>query len=335
MSMVHADHGHARLRRVLDRLVADDRGPGIVVEVRDGREPPWTGIAGVADLETGRPRRAGEHFRIGSFTKAFVGTVALGLAADGKLDLDAPVTTWLPGVVEEYFPDADTTRITPRRLLNHTSGLPDAIPGQETPPAGEPGERFRYSKVNYNLAGMIVEAVTGSTLAEEIDRRVAGPLGLAGTYLPAAGEGLRDPHARHYSQQDETGQDVGRHDVTDADLSWAWAAGGMVSTTADLHLFLGALLGGRLLPPAQQEEMFTTVSTEGSGWVPGTRYGLGVYSQRFPDGVTLWGGGGFIQGSMTYAMGERRGTRTLTGNVNGDWGGFLETCADLFGAVFH
>ncbi|MFI9595330.1 serine hydrolase domain-containing protein [Nonomuraea sp. NPDC052265] len=333
MPMVQA--GRPRLRRVLDRLAADDRGPGIVAEVRDGREPPWFGAAGVADLETGRPRTPGEHFRIGSFTKAFVGTVVLGLAADGRLALDAPVTTWLPGVVEQYFPGADAGRITPRLLLNHTSGLPDALPGQENPPVGEPGRRFVYSKVNYNLAGMIVEAVSGSTLAEEIDRRVAGPLGLTGTYLPAAGEGLRDPHARHYSGQDETGQEVGRHDVTDADLSWAWAAGGMVSTTADLHRFLTALLGGHLLPPQQQEEMFTTVSTEGADWVPGTRYGLGVYSQHFPSGVTLWGGGGFIQGSMTYAMGDRQGTHTLTGNVNGDWGDFLETCADLFQADFR
>lgn len=332
MSMTHADR--PRLRQVLDRLVAGDRGPGVVAEVRDGDDPPWFGAAGVADLETGRPRGPGEHFRIGSFTKAFVGTVVLGLAADGDLALDVPVTTWLPGVVEEYFPGADAARITLRLLLNHTSGLPDAIPGQETPPAGEPGERFVYSKVNYNLAGMIVEAASGSTLAEQIDRRVAAPLGLTGTYLPAAGEGLRDPHARHYSGQDETGQETVRHDVTDADLSWAWAAGGMVSTTADLHRFLAALLGGRLLPPAQQEEMFTTVPTEGAGWVPGARYGLGVYSQRFPSGVTLWGGGGYIQGSMTYAMGDRQGGHTLVANVNGDWGDFLGTCADLFQAEF-
>ncbi|MFC7586338.1 serine hydrolase [Nonomuraea antimicrobica] len=96
---------------------------------------------------------------------------------------------------------------------------------------------------------------------------------------------LRDPHARHYSKADEMGRPVEVHDVTGADLSWAGAAGGMVSTTSDLHRFLRALLGGGLLPPALHEEMFTTVPTEGADWLPDTRYGLGVYCQRLPPGA--------------------------------------------------
>lgn len=318
---------HEALQSALDQAVADGGGPGIVAELRDGRAEPWFGAAGVADLTTGRPRRPGEHFRIGSLTKAFVGTVVLRLAADGGLTLDDTVAQWLPGVVEEHL-GADGTAITVRELLNHTSGLPDAIPGQEIPPPAE--KRFLYSKVNYSLAGMIVEQATGSTLTDEIDRRVARPLGLTGTYLPAGEQLIRDPHARHYSQQDELGRPAEIHDVTDADLSWAGAAGGMVSTTSDLHTFLGALLRGSLLPPAQQEELFTTVPTDGSGWLPDTRYGLGVYSQRLPGGVTLWGGGGYIQGSMSYAMGDREGARLLVSNLNGDWNDFQDTFARLF-----
>ncbi|WP_424536491.1 serine hydrolase domain-containing protein [Sphaerisporangium viridialbum] len=333
-SAADRDRGHAKIRRVLDQAVADGGGPGIVAEIRDGHTTPWFGTAGVADMTTGRKRQPGEHFRIGSFTKAFVGTVALRLVAEGKLTLDDTVAKWLPGVVEEYIPGADGTKITVRRLLNHTSGLPDAIPGQETPRAEEPGKRFIYSKVNYNLAGMIIERATGSTLANEIERRIARPLRLTGTYLPGTDNTIRDPHARHYSKQDETGHDAEIHDVTEMDLSWAWAAGGMISTTSDLHRFLSALLRGRLLPPAQQEEMFTTVSTEGSGWVPDTRYGLGVYSQKLSCGVTVWGGGGFIQGSMSYAMGNRQGTHTLVSNLNGDWNDFLKTFTDLFEPLF-
>ncbi|MFC4591013.1 serine hydrolase domain-containing protein [Sphaerisporangium corydalis] len=329
-----ADRGHPEIQRLLDQAVAGGGGPGIVAEIRSGTSTPWFGAAGVADLATGRERRPGEHFRIGSFTKAFTGTVVLGLVADGALTLDDTVARWLPGVVEEHL-GADGTTITVRRLLNHTSGLPDAILDQETPPAEAPGTRFIYSKVNYNLAGMIVEHVTGSTLADQIESRVAVPLGLTGTYLPGAGNTLREPHARHYSREEEPGHDVKIHDVTEADLSWAWAAGGMVSTTSDLHRFLVALLGGDLLPPAQQEEMFTTVSTEGSDWVPDTGYGLGVYSQTLPCGITLWGGGGFIKGSMTYAMGDRQGTRTLVSNLNGDWNDFLPTFTDLLDTHFH
>jgi D-alanyl-D-alanine carboxypeptidase len=321
------------LQRALDQIVADGGGPGVVAELRDGQAEPWFGTAGVADLATGRRRSPGEHFRIGSFTKAFVGTVVLRLAAGDRLTMDDTVAKWLPGVVEEHL-GADGATITVRQLLNHTSGLPDAVPGQETPRPEDPGKRFIYSKINYDLAGMIVEQATGSTLAGEIDRHVARPLGLTETYLPTGDQTFRGPHARHYSKHDEAGRPTEIQDVTDADLSWAGAAGGMVSTTSDLHRFLGALLRGRLLPPAQQEELFTTVSTDGSGWVPDTRYGLGVYSQRLPGGATLWGGGGYIQGSMSYAMGDREGTRLLVSNLNGDWNDFQETFTRLFSTRF-
>ncbi|WP_283136468.1 serine hydrolase domain-containing protein [Rhizohabitans arisaemae] len=327
------DRGPAGLQRVLDDAVADGGGPGIVAELRVGRARPWFGTAGVADTATGQKRRPGEHFRIGSLTKAFVGTVVLQLAAEGKLALNDTVAKWLPGVVEEHL-RADGTKISVRRLLNHTSGLPDAILGQETPLPEEPGKRFIYSKINYNLAGMIVERATGATLSAEIERRVARPLGLKGTYLPTAERTIRDPHPRHYSKLGKTGPDAQIHDVTEMDVSWAWAAGGMISTTADLQRFLRALLGGRLLPPAQRKEMFTTVATEGSGWVPNTRYGLGVYAQKLPCGVTVWGGGGYIQGSMSYAMGDRKGTHTLVGNLNGDWNDFVQTFTALFGTRF-
>lgn len=332
-SAAERDRGHAELQRVLGQVVADGGVPGVLAELRDGHPKPWFGTAGVADLKTGHQRQPGEHFRIGSFTKAFTATVVLQLAAAGELTLDDTVAKWLPGVVEEHL-GADGTKITIRRLLNHTSGLPDAVPGQATPHPEEPGKRFIYSKVNYTLAGMIVERATGSTLAEEIGSRIARPLHLTGTYLPGTDNTMRAPHARHYSKSDQTGRPTEIHDVTDADLSWAGAAGGMVSTTSDLHRFLRALLRGRLLPPALQEEMFTTVSTEGADWVPNTRYGLGVYAQKLSCGVTLWGGGGYIQGSVTYAMGDRQGTHTLVSNMNGDWNDYLETFTRLFEARF-
>ncbi|MFC7586339.1 serine hydrolase domain-containing protein [Nonomuraea antimicrobica] len=129
MSVLHA---RTDLQRALDRAVADGGGPGIVAESRDGGGEPWFGTAGVADLGTGRARRPGEHFRIGSFTKAFTATLVLRLVADGGLTLDDTVATWLPGVVEEHL-GADGTRITIRHLLNNTSGLPDALPGQQPP----------------------------------------------------------------------------------------------------------------------------------------------------------------------------------------------------------
>ncbi|RSM98140.1 alkaline D-peptidase [Nonomuraea sp. WAC 01424] len=340
----HADD-HAGVQRVLDQAVARDGLPGILADVRDSRGT-WFGTAGVADTATGRERRQQDRFRVGSITKTFTSTVVLKLAAEGRLSLDDTVDKWLPGVVRGNGHDG--SRITVRRLLNGTSGIfaytldqtiitnyatpafmdhrfdvvrPEKLVkiAMTHPPSFAPGTAWGYSNTNYVLAGMIIEKVTGRSYAEEVARRITRPLGMTATYVPGDEAKLRGPHARHYSKLQVTGPDAKVHDTTDMNASWAWAAGDMVSTTGDLHTFYRALLRGRLLPPAQQKEMFTTVSTEGVPWIDNTAYGLGVFSQKLSCGVTAWGNGGFIHGSWTYAMGTRDGKRMLVSNVNGDW----------------
>src|SRR5919206_1772061 len=107
------------------------------------------------------------------------------------------------------------------------------------------------------------------------------------------------------------------HDGTELDSSMFWAAGGMISTTEDLHRFFRALLGGRLLPPAQQEEMFAVVPTK--DWIPGTAYSLGISSVTLPCGATVWGMGGAIFGSWSYAYGTRDGVdRVDAGSPQGE-----------------
>lgn len=324
------------VQRVLDQAVADG-APGIAAEVRDGHER-WYGSAGAADTETGRQREPQERFRIGSATKAFTAAVVLQLVGEGRLSLDDTVEKWLPGLVQNT--------ITIRQLLNHTSGIfnygndpeffklgmgdawfehrydvhtPEELVkiGLRNPPSFEPGQGFGYSNTNYFLAAMIVEKLTGRPLAEELDSRIIRPLGLSGTYLPGTDTTISGPHPVHYSTLFIPGGKV--HDASDADQSFAWAAGGVVSTTGDLQVFFRALLGGHLLPAAEQRELLTTVET--SGWIPNTRYGLGVFSQTLPCGVTVWGGGGATYGSWVYAMGTKDGKHFVTAQVNGDWSG--------------
>jgi D-alanyl-D-alanine carboxypeptidase len=92
--------------------------PAVQAEVRDGGRT-WSGAAGVADLSTGRPARAGMRHRVGSITKSFVATTVLQLAAEGRVGLDDPVGRWLPDLV----PGELGQRVTIRMLLNHTSGI--------------------------------------------------------------------------------------------------------------------------------------------------------------------------------------------------------------------
>ncbi|MFD3552159.1 serine hydrolase domain-containing protein [Streptomyces goshikiensis] len=335
---------HSAVQRVLDHAVADGGVPGILATVRNGRET-WVGTAGVADTDTGRPRGPQDRFRIGSTTKTFTATVMLQLAAEHRIDLDDPVEKWLPGVVRG--PGYEPEKITIRQLLNHTSGIYDYVNddamrdrgtgtafldhrfdsyrpeeivriGLSHPPTFAPGTGWRYSNTPYFLAGLIIERVTGRPLADAIARRVTGPLGLSATYLPRGDDPLiRGPHGRHYSKLMLTAPDAAVYDVTELNPSWGWAAGGMVSTTGDLDRFFRALLGGRLLPPAQQREMFTMTDTK--DWIPATTYGLGVASQKLSCGVTVWGMGGAINGSWTYTFGTRDGSRMVSVNSNGDW----------------
>ncbi|MGW8779854.1 serine hydrolase domain-containing protein [Streptomyces sp. NPDC055796] len=355
--------GRCALQNALDGAVARGGAPGIVVEVSDGRGE-WFGSAGFSDTATGRKRHPSERFRIGSTTKAFTAVLVLQLAAEGRLGLDDTMERWLPGLVAGNGYDGRS--ITVRQLLNHTSGIfnygndpeffkkgigaqwfehrhdtytPERLVGigLATPPAFAPGDAFLYSNTNYFLAALIVEKVTGGTFGEALTQRILRPLELTGTYLPDAEPTIRGPHPRHYSTLFAPGPRPEVHDATEMNQSFAWAAGGIVSTTGDLRRFLGELLRGNLLPADQQQEMFTTVDTAGPvPWIPGTRYGLGVFSQALPAGVTVWGNAGATYGSWTYAVGSRDGEHLLTSQVNGDWSGlgvFDDILATEFGVA--
>ncbi|CAL9625102.1 serine hydrolase domain-containing protein [Streptomyces sp. enrichment culture] len=332
---------HAATRAAMDAAVAAGV-PGVVAEVRDGRGA-WKAAAGVADLSTGQPRANGDSFRSGSVTKTLVATVLLQLQAEGRLDLDATVDHYLPGLVRGNGHDG--TQITVRQLMNHTSGIfnftedatfaqkvlgidflktryDDWTPEQvialalSNPPQFAPGTSWKYSNTNYLLLGLIIEKLTGRPYAEEIERRITRPLAMRATRFPGS-----DPHVpaptRHYSGFAEDPGEI--YDVTDLNPSWAWAAGEMITNASDLNRFFAALLGGRLLRPAQLEQMTTTASTEGN--LPRQRYGLGLIEYETSCGTKVWGHSGGIHGSSTQAFGTRDGQHMITLNFNGDWVG--------------
>jgi D-alanyl-D-alanine carboxypeptidase len=108
----------------------------------------------------------------------------------------------------------------------------------------------------------------------------------------------------------------------------------MVSTTSDLIRFFQALLRGRLLPPDQQHEMFTTVATPEGMWIPNTTYGLGVSSITLSCSATVWGMGGAINGSLSYTYGTRDGRHMAAQNVNGDWNDPIDIFTQVLEAEF-
>jgi D-alanyl-D-alanine carboxypeptidase len=300
----------------LNALVADDRMPAALASVtgRDGRTRHYA--AGIGDLKTGAKVPKDGQIRAGSNTKAFTAVVVLQLVAEKKIVLDAPVDTYLPGLLRGE--GIDGRHITVRQLLQHTSGLPDymASPVFADFPAVRyryfeprdlldgaleqeahfsPGAKWEYSNTNYLVAGLIIQKVTGRPVGEEIDRRIIDRIGLRRTFFPAPGETtLREPHPKGYEQETADGPLV---DYTTMDMSMAWAAGAVVSTNSDLNRFYAALLGGELLPPAQLAQMRTTVPAEARG--PGVRYGLGLTSTPLSCGGAYWGHGGTALGYRT------------------------------------
>lgn len=304
---------HDRLQEVMHRLTSVDGGPGALIRVRDRRGDAVL-TSGVADVTSRAPMRGDDSFRIGSMTKMFVATVVLQLVGEHRVVLDAPVERYLPGVVRGHGNDGRA--ITVRQLLQHTSGIPDYLDylserevledplahhdpadlvnlALAHPPTFEPGTGWSYSNTNYLLAGMLIEKVTGHTYGQEIRRRIITPLGLRRTYVPGDASVIPGPHPRGYARP---GQDAPLMDLTAINPSVAGASGSMISSGTDLNRFLGALVGGRLLHPAQLREMMRTRPT---GSPDGSAYGLGLESDPLPCGGLYWGHDGGILGYQT------------------------------------
>ncbi|WJV50907.1 serine hydrolase domain-containing protein [Streptomyces flavofungini] len=337
---------HARLRALLRRLTTVDGGPGALVAVRDRRGGTVL-TSGVADVRSQAPVRGDSRFRIGSMTKMFVATVVLQLVGERRVVLDAPVERYLPGVVRGNGNDG--RRMTVRQILQHTSGVPDILDHlkpQEIlkdplahrdtrdlvnialahPPTFAPGKGWRYSSTGYLLAGMIIERVTGRPYGDEIRRRVIEPLGLRETFVPGDASRIPGPHPRGYVRPGENAPLV---DLTAINPSVAGAGGEMISSGADVNRFLDALLGGRLLRPAQLREMKRTRPT---GNPDGRAYGLGLESRPLPCGGLYWGHSGDMFGYETVA-GARVGGRQATVMVNVDPGGTDAQSDDMKAAV--
>jgi D-alanyl-D-alanine carboxypeptidase len=328
------DADQARLGQLLDRLTTVDGGPGALLHLRD-RHGSTVLTSGVADVTSQAPVPRDSRFRIGSMTKPFVATVVLQLVGEDRVSLDAAVEHYLPGVVRGNGNDG--RKITVRQLLQHTSGLPDylsyldmqevlndPLAHRDTrdlvnlalahPPTFAPGTDWHYSNTNYLLAGMLIEKVTGHTWAEEVRRRIITPLDLRETSVPDDATAIPGPHPRGYVRP---GQDAPLLDVTAFNPSIAGSAGGIISSGADIDRFLGALVDGRLLHPAQLREMMRTRPTGDSD---GRAYGLGLESRPLPCGGLYWGHGGDIIGYETVGGAVVNGSQA-TIMVNVDPGG--------------
>jgi D-alanyl-D-alanine carboxypeptidase len=153
------------------------------------------------------------------------------------------------------------------------------------------------------VVGLILEAATRRSVHALVQERILTPLGLSGTTFPAHDRDIAGYHAHGYRPPDGAG--TGWQDVTLLAPSLLWTAGGIISTATDLRRFYGALLGGELLPAAQQAQLLTAIAVN-----PVFGYGLGIETLRGPCGQ-VWGHSGGVPGYITLAYNSRDGRRGL------------------------
>jgi D-alanyl-D-alanine carboxypeptidase len=321
----------ASLQQQLDALVAVDGGPpGAVVTLRRGSRTTVL-TSGVADVASGRRPRATDNMRIASVAKTYNGAVVLRLVARGRLRLGSTIGEILPRLPRAW------RSVTVRRMLNHTSGLPDYTRADgfrkqfQTDPDGfvspakiigwvrrdplvfRPGSRYAYSNTDNIVLGLMAQAVTGRAYGTLLRRFVFRPLGLRETRLPAGARLVRPFLHGYLTEPGSPPEDVS----TLLSPSGAWASGGIVSTPLELNRFIRGLLGARLFPRAMQREQFRFV-TGGQSSPPGpgrNSAGLALFRYRTRCG-TVYGHTGNFPGYVQFVAATRDGRRAVTTSLN-------------------
>ncbi|MBF6133626.1 beta-lactamase family protein [Nocardia otitidiscaviarum] len=285
--------------------------PGIAVGVSAcGRED--FACYGVTSVDNPLPVDQDTMFAVGSVSKTFTATALMRLVAEGRVELDAPVRRYVP----EFAPtDAVADAITVMRLLNHTAGLEwklgvdtgegdDALARHtvklaESPLIAQPGTRASYSQEGFNLAGRVIENVTGSTFEGAIGSLLLEPLGLAHSHYM-----VNAAMTRRFA--------VGHNVDADGALTVArqWKdnrsnnpGGGMATSVRDLlgwarfHLGDGRTeTGERILPPELLHRM-RQQTVELRGTTLGDAFGI-CWFLREVDGVATIGHGGSGNGQF-------------------------------------
>ncbi|WNZ10009.1 serine hydrolase domain-containing protein [Streptomyces sp. 11x1] len=300
-----------------------------------GSEGVWRGSSGVHDLTTGRAADPSARFRAGSVTKVFTAAVVLRLVAAGKVDLDRSARSYLPELIPASY-----SGVTVRQLLNHTHGIPapdfpwttiegayanrfrihdpEEMVRSATAKEREftPGERQHYLNIGYTIAGLIVERVTGDSYEEQVARQVLRPLGLRDTYVPGTDPRIVGPHNHGYQRMTLDDGTTGLRDVTVWGVTDGWAAGDIVSTTADLERFTKALFRGRVVPRGPVlEEMFTVPQVTDHKTGKPAEYAVGL-ARKVLGGRAVWGKTGGRWGYNSVVASTRDGSRTLVYSVN-------------------
>ncbi len=301
-----------QFERITDSIITNTLVPGLIAGVWDkSKNLEWTTAKGYAEIDNNIKMTTSKLVRIGSNTKTFVNTVLLQLVQEGKLSLDDKLSMYFPDI-----PGSDS--VTIKMLSNMRSGIFNYTESEEFgsylsenphryfQPAElvhmgtshsyyfSPGTGFHYSNTNTIIIGMIIEKLTGNTLENEIQTRILDILNLKNTYM-AADTALTGDYAHGYGTVGDTVKPLPDY-TTAFNVSWAWAAGAMVSNLYDVKTYVEALTDGSFLLPEMQAQRkaFEYIDPKKKA-----AYGLGWYCYE-----NFIGHNGGIPGYTTIMMSD-------------------------------
>jgi CubicO group peptidase (beta-lactamase class C family) len=306
----------ARLEQVANSYTANNAFMGAVL-VTDGDRVLLDKGYGMAVLEWNISNTPNTKFRLGSVTKQFTAALVLLMQQDGKLNINDPVSKYLPDTPKTW------EKITLANLLGHTSGIPNFTSFKEfgawaasahtwneeyaffkdKPLDFEPGTKFSYSNSNYEVLGGIVEKVSGKKYGDLLRERIFAPLGMNDSGLDS--DDLILPKRAEGYTPEPKGMMVARSES----MSVPFSAGSIYSTTGDLLKWEHGLFDGKLL----SADSLKALITPGKG-----DYGLGVMIHN-EDGVKVVEHGGGIEGfnSNLIYVPDKRICVVVLANVNG------------------
>jgi D-alanyl-D-alanine carboxypeptidase len=301
----------AKLGKQIPAVMKANAIPGAVVLIKSPSQGDWSATFGTAVLGKKVPMSLSDYFRVGSNTKTMTSTVILQLVEEGKLKLDDPISKFRPDVpngqnitIEELSEmrsglfsytfdrgfnetlDREPQKAwTPNELLKIAFSHPDNF---------APDAEYEYCNTNIALLGVVIQKLTGMSASAAFKQRIFDPLKLKQTSLPARTDSkIPGPHAQGY----QFGTNVETIDsyavpkaqqaaalngtlrplnYTTANPSWAWTAGGAISTPHDLAVYVKALVGGGLLDKKMQQLRLNSIKPTDPGLPSGVGYGLGI-----------------------------------------------------------
>ena len=259
---VHAERYSGAIeesRRLAHALLLEENLPGLSVAVERDGQIVWTEGFGWADVESRMPVTPRTQFRLGSVSKTLTAAAVALLYERGRIDLDAPVQTYVPAYPHKPW------RVTTRHLMGDIAGV-HVIRGDnnDNPPGGqcasldealatfadepllfEPGTRYRFSTYGWILVSAIVEAAAGEPLPLFMTREILEPLGMESTVLD---DGADVPDiTSFYIPRASMRTRLGVRKVTRPHNSCLAGAGAFFSTPSDLARFGSAMLKPGLL----------------------------------------------------------------------------------------